>query len=128
MIILGLDPAITKTGWGVIRAENSSIFYIASGSIVTKSEDLMPRRLSYISDEIHKIIELYNPTIAAMEEIFVNVNPHSSIKLAHARGAIMSEVGKSGIELREFAPNKIKKTITGAGKADKEQVLYMVNM
>ncbi len=128
MIILGIDPALTHVGWGVIEAAGSSIKYLSSGTINTKASDTMPHRLAFISIEIEKIITNFNPAIAAMEEVFINVNASSSLKLSHARGAIMAVIGRSNIPLVEFAPNKIKKTIVGAGKADKNQVLYMVNL
>lgn len=128
MIILGIDPALTKSGWGVIQTKGSSIKYIKSGTILTKSDQKLEDRLSYIYSEIEKIIDLYKPEAASMEEIFVNVNASSSIKLCHARGAIVASIGKYKIPLREFAPNKIKKTISGAGKADKSQIIYMINM
>jgi len=128
MIILGLDPALTTTGWGVIEASGSSISYISSGHIVTKPDETMPLRLAHIISEIEKVILEFKPQIAGMEEVFVNMNASSSLKLAHARGAIMSIVGRYHIPLQEFAPNKIKKTLVGAGKADKAQVIYMVNL
>lgn len=128
MIILGIDPALTKSGWGIIETKGSSIKYIASGTILTKSDQKLEDRLSYIYSEIKKIIELHKPEAASMEEIFVNVNAVSPIKLCHARGAIIAAVGRYKIPLREFAPDKIKKTISGAGKADKSQIIYMINM
>jgi len=128
MIILGLDPALTTSGWGVIKASGSSISYIASGTIITKADEEMPTRLAKIIAEIERVVLEFNPQIASMEEVFVNMNAASSLKLAHARGAIMSVIGKHNIPLREFAPNKIKKTLVGAGRAEKEQVVYMVNL
>ncbi len=128
MIILGLDPALTNTGWGIIKASGSSISYIASGTIVTKPDEEMAVRLARIIAEIERVILEFKPQIAAMEEVFVNMNAASSLKLAHARGAIMSIVGKHNIPLKEYAPNKIKKTLVGAGKAEKAQVIYMVNL
>ena len=128
MIILGLDPALSTSGWGVIKTSGSSISYIASGTIVTKPETELPLRLAFIASEIERVILEFKPEIASMEEVFVNVNAASSLKLAHARGTIMSIIGKHNIPLREFAPNKIKKTLVGAGRADKDQVIYMVNM
>ena len=128
MIILGLDPALTTTGWGIIKASGSSITYIASGTIVTKPDEEMATRLAKISLEIDRLILEFQPQIASMEEVFVNMNAASSLKLAHARGAIMSVVGRHNIPLKEFAPNKIKKTLVGVGRAEKEQVIYMVNL
>lgn len=128
MIILGLDPALGATGWGVIKASGSSVSYIASGTIITKPDVELPLRLAFIISGIERVILEFKPQMASMEEVFVNVNAHSSLKLAHARGAIMSIVGKYNIPLQEFAPNKIKKTLVGVGKADKNQMIYMVNM
>ncbi len=128
MIILGIDPALTCIGWGVIETNGSSIKYIASGTITTKPTDTMPVRLALISEQIEKIILDFKPEIISMEEIFVNVNAVSSIKLSHARGAIMAMIGRHNMAFTEFAPNRIKKTLVGAGKADKNQVLYMINM
>ena len=128
MIILGLDPALTTTGWGVIKASGSLISYIASGTIITKPDEEMPVRLARIILEIESVILEFKPEIAAMEEVFVNINAASSLKLAQALGAIMSVVGKHNIPLKEFAPNKIKKTLVGAGRAEKAQVIYMVNL
>ena len=126
--ILGIDPALTCIGWGVIDINGSSINYLSSGTINTKSSDIMPFRLSFISQQIENLILEFKPQIAAMEEVFINMNAVSSMKLCHARGAIMSVIGKYNIPLSEFAPNKIKKTLVGAGKADKNQILYMINM
>jgi crossover junction endodeoxyribonuclease RuvC len=126
--ILGIDPALTTTGWGIIESQGSAIKYIASGTIKTKATETLAFRLAFIANEIEKIIIKFKPNITGLEEIFINVNAVSSIKLAHARGAIISVIGKHNIELTEFAPNKIKKTIVGVGKAEKEQVMYMINM
>lgn len=128
MIILGLDPALTTSGWGIIQASGSSISYIASGTIITKANEEMPTRLAKIITEIERVILEFKPQITAMEETFVNMNAASSLKLAHARGAIMSVIGKHNLPLKEFAPNKIKKTLVGAGRAEKAQVIYMVNL
>jgi crossover junction endodeoxyribonuclease RuvC len=128
MIILGLDPALRNTGWGVIKAANSSVTYVASGTISTNSDETLSKRLAYLSTEISKILNEFNPEIASIEETFINMNPASSIKLAHARGAIITTIGLHSIPLKEFAPNSVKKTIVGSGRAAKEQVLYMVNM
>lgn len=128
MIILGIDPALSKTGWGVIETSGSSIFYVGSGTIITKPEEQLSVRLAQIHSEVERIIEKYNPISAAIEETFVNMNALSSLKLSHARGAIMAAVGKHNIPIAEFAPNKIKKTLVGAGKAEKNQIIYMINL
>lgn len=128
MIILGIDPAISHIGWGVISSIGNQVKYIASGVINTNPKDALENRLAVISREIEFIISSHNPDLVALEEVFINKNPLSSIKLSHARGAIMAMVGRASIKLEEFAPNRIKKTVVGAGKAQKEQVLHMVNI
>jgi len=128
MIILGIDPAISCTGWGVMSVNGNALKYIASGVIETKSNDTMHARLAYISNSVEEIINTFQPNIAAIEETFVNKNMLSSLKLSHARGAIMAIIGRYNIPLHEFAPNKIKKTLTGSGHADKEQMLHMIKI
>lgn len=128
MIILGIDPAIAHIGWGCISVVGSAIKYLGSGVFDTNSKDDLPIRLAQISRTIEEVIVAFEPDVAAMEEVFINKNPLSSLKLSHARGAIMAVIGKNNIPLHEFAPNRVKKTIVGAGHAEKEQVLHMVNL
>lgn len=128
MIILGIDPAISHIGWGVISSIGSQIKYIASGVIDTNASDSLPSRLALISNQIERIIGEFKPDLIAMEEVFINKNPLSSLKLSHARGAIMAMIGKSSIPMEEYAPNKVKKTLVGVGRAEKEQVLHMINV
>lgn len=127
MIILGLDPSLCSFGWGVLAVDNNKkLKYIASGTIVTKSDTQMHLRLSEISNEIKNIIKTYNPDVVAAEESFVNKNALSSIKLAYARGAMMSVIGEYKLEFHEYKPNEIKKTLSGVGHADKKQMQYML--
>lgn len=128
MIILGIDPAISHTGWGVISCSGNRLEYLSSGVIDTNPQDELSLRLSVIATNIENIISNFKPELVAMEEVFINKNPLSSLKLSHARGAIMSMIGRANIPLTEFSPNKIKKTVVGAGKADKIQVVHMVNI
>jgi crossover junction endodeoxyribonuclease RuvC len=107
MIILGIDPAIAHIGWGVILSIGSSIKYLGSGVIDTDAQTTLPQRLAKISEEIENVIQNFRPDLVAMEEVFINKNALSSLKLSHARGAIMAVIGRSGLELHEFAPNKI---------------------
>jgi crossover junction endodeoxyribonuclease RuvC len=128
MKVLGIDPALSCLGWGIIEQKNSKIYYIDSGLIKTKPETELHLRLAEIAGAIEQIISLYKPNIIAMEETFVNLNAASSLKLAYVRGALMSIIGKTGLPFYEYAPNKIKKTIVGTGHAQKEQVMHMVKM
>lgn len=128
MRILGIDPALTCLGWGVIELKNPKINYVNSGVIKTKPATSMHLRLSNIVENIEGIIDLYKPQAIAMEETFVNMNASSSLKLAYVRGALMAAIGKTDLPFYEYAPNKIKKTIVGTGHADKEQIKHMVNI
>lgn len=126
--ILGIDPALTKIGWGVISTNAARLNYVSSGIIQTKSNQLLHKRLATITLELEEIIIHYKPSIIAMEETFVNMNAVSSLKLGYARGAIMALIGKYGVDFQEFKPNFIKKTIVGTGHAEKQQILHMVKI
>ncbi|MDA9163730.1 crossover junction endodeoxyribonuclease RuvC [Rickettsiaceae bacterium] len=126
MKILGIDPALTCLGWGVIHSDSPRIKYINSGLVKTNAKTPLHLRLADIATSIDAVIELYKPDLISMEETFINVNAGSSLKLGYVRGALMSVIGRSKIPFYEFAPNKIKKTIVGVGHAEKEQVKHMV--
>ena len=126
--ILGIDPSLTSLGWGIIQAIPPRINYITSGVIKTSSKVDMPTRLATIVRAIEDIIMQHKPDAISMEETFVNVNALSSLKLAYVRGSIMAIIGKYGLPYNEFLPNKIKKTIVGAGHAEKAQVQHMINI
>lgn len=128
MKILGIDPALTCLGWGVIKLNSPKINYVASGVVKTKADTDMYKRLAYISNEIQNIIELHDPDYIAMEETFVNKNAASSLKLGYVRGAIMALIGKYDKPYFEYKPNLIKKTIVGVGHAEKHQVDHMVKL
>lgn len=126
MIILGIDPALTKTGWGVISSLKNTISYIGSGTIKTNASEDLPTRLSYIHQEIKKVIETYNPSEVAIEETFVNQNPISSLKLGHARGVLILSAAMFDLKVYEYSSTAIKKAIVGVGRAEKNQVETMI--
>ncbi len=128
MRILGIDPALSALGWGIIELDSPRIKYVASGTIKTDTNLALHKRLAIISCAIEELINLHQPNAVAMEETFVNTNATSSLKLGYVRGAIMALVGKTDIPYFEYLPNKIKKTIVGVGHAEKEQVKHMVNI
>ncbi|MCC2646188.1 MAG: ruvC [Rickettsiaceae bacterium] len=128
MIILGIDPGINCTGWAIIKIERSKASYIASGAIQTDAANPLGERLAKICQELNIIIDKYSPQLAAMEEVFINKNPQSSLKLSHARGALMATIALKNIPLREFAPNQVKKTVVGVGRAEKSQIQHMITM
>ena len=127
MIILGIDPALNSTGYGVLRKEGNIIIYVSSGTIQTKHAPL-PDALSDISYRIGEIIEEFKPDSAVLEKIFINKNPLSSMSLCYARGSILAVIGKYNLPVEEFAPNLIKKSIAGSGRATKEQMISMINI
>jgi crossover junction endodeoxyribonuclease RuvC len=125
-IILGIDPGLNNTGWGVIKAQGSKLSYISCGAIKTKPDSRIESRLLTLYYQLQNIIETYHPEECAMEETFVNKNNLSSLKLGQARGALMLTMAISNLNVYEYAPNLIKKSVVGAGKAEKHQVMKMV--
>lgn len=128
MRILGIDPALSCLGWGIIQLDSPKINYVDSGIVKTRADTELHLRLSNIAGSIEQIIDLYKPQAIAMEETFININAGSSLKLGYVRGALMAVIGKSQLPFYEYAPNNIKKTIVGTGHAQKEQVKHMVKM
>jgi len=133
-IIIGIDPGLQKTGWGVVKLSGNSLSFIACGTIKTKKEEAIGHqseiadRLLDISTRLKDIISLYKPDEAAIEETFVNVNGQSTLKLGQARGSIILTLAASGLPVYEYAATLVKKSIVGAGRADKNQVGTMVQM
>lgn len=128
MRIIGLDPSISSTGWGVIDVNGNRLSYVADGFIATNSKAPLTQRLHTIYNELQKIIELYKPDEASIEITFLNTNPETSLKLSMARGVVFLMPALYNIPLFEYEPNKIKKALTGVGKADKTQVETMVKI
>ncbi len=128
MIILGIDPGLQKTGWGVVRAEGQRLIYIACGRIETDPADQMASRLAQIHRELSDIIERHRPNSAAVEETFMNNNAASAIKLGQARGVALAVPALAGLGVFEYSANKIKKSVVGTGHAAKNQTIMMVRM
>ena len=131
MRILGIDPALNKTGWGIIELSddnNSELKFIASGIIKIEQKETLFNKLKILFQDFSKIIDKYTPCEIAIEETFVNKNALTSLKLGHARGAIITACVNHDLPIYEYGANKIKKTVCGAGKAEKEQVAMMVKI
>ncbi len=126
MIILGIDPGLRTTGFGVIEKQGSKLRYIASGTIKTGSESALPPRLKVIFAGIAEIIRTYNPDCAAIEKVFVNVNPQSTLLLGQARGAAITALVGGDLDVAEYTALQVKQAVTGTGKAEKAQVQDMV--
>lgn len=128
MIILGLDPSLSCTGWGVIRVDGSRIAHIANGQIKSDAKAPMAERLAALQSGLAAVIAEHPPDRAAAEEVFVNKNPQSTLKLAQARGAVLAACGAAGLEVREHAARAVKKSVVGTGGADKIQVQAMLKI
>ncbi|MBX7501000.1 crossover junction endodeoxyribonuclease RuvC [Qipengyuania sp. YG27] len=128
MIILGLDPSLSCTGWGVIRAEGSRIAHVANGQVPTDAKAPMAERLAALQAALAEVIATHRPDRAAAEEVFVNKNPQSTLKLAQARGAVIAACGAAGLVVNEHAARLIKKAVVGTGGADKAQVQAMLKV
>jgi crossover junction endodeoxyribonuclease RuvC len=126
LIILGLDPGLGCTGWGVIAADGNRLSHIANGQIRTPAQAALSDRLLALADGLAEIIALHRPATAAVEEVFVNANPQSTLKLGQARGVILLAAAQSGITVGEYAARLVKKAVVGTGGADKVQVHAMV--
>jgi crossover junction endodeoxyribonuclease RuvC len=128
MLILGLDPSLSCTGWGVVRAEGSRLSHVANGQIATDAKAPMAERLAALQAGLAAVIAAHRPDRAAAEEVFVNKNPQSTLKLAQARGAVLADCGAAGLPLREHAARLVKKAVVGTGGAEKAQVQAMLKV
>ena len=126
MIILGLDPSLSSTGYGLIRAEGNRLTHLANGQLKTDAKEPLPQRLAHLATMLDALLADHRPDAAAAEEIFLNKNPQSTLKLAQARGVVLMVAARSGILVGEYAARLVKKAVVGAGNADKTQVHAMV--
>ena len=126
LIILGLDPGLGTTGWGVIRAEGNRLSHVANGRIATDAKAALPSRLAALDSGLADVIAVHRPDMAAVEEVFVNANPQSTLKLGQARGVILLGCAKAGLDPAEYAARLVKKAVVGTGGAEKGQVHAMV--
>jgi crossover junction endodeoxyribonuclease RuvC len=125
--ILGLDPGLGTTGWGLIEAEGNRLAHVANGQIKTDTTAALPRRLAALADQLEALISDHAPAAAAVEEVFVNQNPQSALKLGQARGVVLMCTARAGIDVGEYSPRLVKKAVVGTGGAEKAQVHAMVS-
>lgn len=126
--IIGIDPGLQKTGWGIIEVSGSSLKFIACGLIKSNSKNEMAERLNTLSTELSDVLMTHEPHCAAIEDTFVNQNPTTSLKLGMARGSLILTLSQHQLSVAEYAPNKIKKSIVGQGHAAKEQMGMMIKV
>ena len=124
--ILGLDPGLRRTGWGVVSLDGARLSHVAHGVIVPSETAPFSERLLHLFQAICAIITEHAPDEAAVEETFVNMNPASTLKLGHARAAAMIAPAQAGLPVAEYAATVVKKALVGTGAADKTQVAFMV--
>ena len=124
--ILGLDPGLRHTGWGVISVQGSRLIHVAHGVIKPDDKLSLAERLVILLDGVNAVIAEHAPDEAAVEETFVNNNPSSTLKLGHARAAAMLAPAKAGLPVAEYAATVVKKAVVGTGGADKTQVAFMI--
>ena len=124
--VLGIDPGLRRTGWGVIETVGNRLRHVGHGVVDTDSKASVPVRLCTLHEGLAQIVARYAPDEAVVEETFVNRNPDSTLKLGLARGVALLAPALAGLPVHEYAANRIKKALVGAGHADKEQVALMV--
>lgn len=125
--VLGIDPGLRFTGWGIVDYDGPSLRFIASGVLSTASEQALPRRLKILHDGLTELLERYQPHEAAVEETYFNSNAAASLKLGYARAIALLAPALADIPVAEYAAKTVKKAVSGSGGADKRQVGAMVS-
>lgn len=126
--ILGIDPGLRRTGWGVVTVEGSKLGFVACGTVTSDDKAALSERLKALHEGLAEVVRALSPDEAAIEETFVNKDAQATLKLGHARGVAMLACALGGLSVAEYAPNQVKKTIVGAGHAEKGQILAMVRV
>lgn len=126
--IIGIDPGLRRTGWGIVDSDGVRLSYVASGHLTSAADDDLAYRLREIFEGLCGVIASFTPREAAVEETFVNDNARATLKLGQARGMALLAPAMKGLKVAEYAPNLIKKTVVGAGHAEKHQVQAMIGL
>ena len=128
MLIIGLDPGLGTTGWGIVAKTGSRLSHIANGQVKTDPKAPLAERLVTLDRELTDVILAHRPDTSAVEEVFVNSNPHSTLKLGQARGVCLLALARAGLPVAEYATRLVKKALVGTGGADKAQVQAMLKV
>jgi len=126
MRLIGIDPGLRRTGWGIIAIQGNRMRHIADGVVTSSNSGTLAERLVQLHDGIAEVIRAYAPEEAAVEETFVNANPTSTLKLGQARGIALLVPALAGVPVFEYTPNQVKKTVVGSGHAAKQQIDMMI--
>lgn len=124
--IIGIDPGLRRTGWGIIESDGVRLSYVASGAITSPADEVLAYRLRELFEGISGVIASYRPAEAAVEETFVNDNAKATLKLGQARGMALLAPAMKGLKVGEYPPNLVKKAVVGAGHAEKHQIQAMI--
>ena len=124
--IIGIDPGLRRTGWGIVESDGTRLVYVASGLITSDSEDDLAYRLRSLHEGLSGVIASYRPSEAAIEETFVNKDARATLKLGQARGIALLAPAQKGLRIAEYQPNVVKKTVTGTGHGEKAQIQAMI--
>ena len=128
MLIIGLDPGLGTTGWGIVAKSGSRLSHIANGQVKTDPKAPLAERLVTLDRELTDVILAHRPDTSAVEEVFVNTNPQSTLKLGQARGVCLLALARAGLPVAEYATRLVKKALVGTGGADKAQVQAMLRV
>ncbi len=128
MLIIGLDPGLGTTGWGIVSKQGNRLSHIANGQVKTDSKAALAQRLVTLDSGLAEVIAQYRPESGAVEEVFVNMNPQSTLKLGQARGVCLLALARAGLPVAEYATRLVKKAIVGTGGAEKAQVQAMLGV
>ena len=128
MLIIGLDPSLSCTGWGIVAKSGNRISHVANGQVKTDPAQSLPERLVTLDRELTDVILRHRPDSGAVEEVFVNKNPQSTLKLGQARGVCLLALARAGLPISEYATRLVKKAIVGTGAAEKTQVQAMLRV
>jgi crossover junction endodeoxyribonuclease RuvC len=126
VIALGVDPGTRRLGWGVVRREGSRLRDLGHGIIVLDAHQSLAVRLNRIAEQLGSVIERHHPDVGSVETLFFHKDPQAAAKLGHARGVVLFCMARAGVDVAEYAPARVKRTITGNGQADKRQVALVI--
>ncbi len=126
--ILGIDPGLRRTGWGVIDQDGTRLSFVASGIVTSDAKASLGARLVDLHEGLEEVLRAHAPMEAAVEQTFVNRDAEATLKLGHARGIALLVPARAGLAIGEYAPNQVKKSVVGAGHAEKHQIRAMVSM
>ena len=126
--LLGIDPGLRRTGWGMIDTVGNRLSFVASGTVTSDNRKTLAERLVQLHDGLREVVHRHDPTEAAVEHTFVNKDAGATLKLGQARGVALLVPSLAGLSVAEYAPNLVKKTVVGTGHAEKEQIRAMVKV